>query len=482
MRYFQCQLEGLRWQVILSQYKASVNQNNERFMNYFSTSSVNETAFTVSQLNSEIQQLLEASLPWILVEGEISNLARPNSGHWYFSLKDSKAQIRCAMFRSKSASVKFNPKDGDLVRLRAKVTFYGPRGDCQLTVESMQLGGEGALQQAYERLKGQLQAEGLFDSSYKKSLPALPEKVAIITSPAGAVIRDIITTFKRRFPLTELTVIPSLVQGKDAAKNLTQQLLRIDASQHFDAIIIGRGGGSLEDLWSFNDETLVRAIFSANTPIVSAVGHETDFTLADFVADVRAATPTAAAELLSPDSYQLIQQLRQKQTILVNRFDRLLQQHQQRVDFLTQRMRHPSERIALQQDKLTTLRKQLEQAILRQLQQHHQSLSQTQQRLSYHSPEMTVSGYQQSIQALEERLQKALQQNLEAKSRTFANLVEKLNLVSPLNILSRGYAIPSKKDQVIKSIHHVQNGDNLSVRVEDGEIECQVLASKELSV
>ena len=449
-------------------------------MNYFATPSVNEKAFTVSRLNSEIQQLLEASLPWILVEGEISNLARPNSGHWYFSLKDSKAQIRCAMFKSKSMAVRFKAKDGDLVRLRAKVTFYGPRGDCQLTVESMELGGEGALQQAYELLKNQLRAEGLFDASYKKVLPALPERIAIITSPVGAAVRDMITTFKRRFPLTELTVIPSLVQGQDAAKNLTQQLLRIDASGHFDAIIIGRGGGSLEDLWSFNDEALARAIFNSDTPIISAVGHETDFTIADFAADVRAATPTAAAELLSPEKRQLIEAIQQKQTALLGSFERQLQQQQQRVDFLTQRMRHPRERIDIQKEKLSVLKRRLEQSILGKLQQQSIRLNHAKQRLNSYSPSSTIEQHKLNIGVMEQRLKQTLTKNLENKSMRFAGLVEKLNLVSPLNILSRGYAIPSHKGTVIKSIQQVKSGDSLSVRIEDGELECKVIDGKRL--
>ncbi len=230
-------------------------------MKNFTTSASQETAFSVSQLNRQIQQLLEASLPWILVEGEISNLAKPGSGHWYFSLKDDKAQIRCAMFKGKNSAVRFRPKDGDMVRLRARVTFYGPRGDCQLSVESMESAGEGALQQAFERLKTSLQLEGLFDAKHKKPLPTKPERVAIITSPIGAAVRDMIIAFRRRFPLTELTILPSLVQGQDAAKNILRQLQRADDSGHFDAIVLGRGGGSLEDLWSFNDEALARAVF-----------------------------------------------------------------------------------------------------------------------------------------------------------------------------------------------------------------------------
>jgi len=450
-------------------------------MNFFTTEKQNEVAFSVSQLNRQIQSLLEASLPWVLVEGEISNLARPGSGHWYFSLKDSKAQIRCAMFKNRANAVRFKPKDGDLVKLRAKVTFYGPRGDCQLTVESMESGGEGALQQAYERLKSQLDAEGLFKQEHKKSLPVTPERVAIITSPIGAAVRDMISVFKRRFPLTELTVIPSLVQGNGAAQNLTKQLLRMDTSGHFDAIIIGRGGGSLEDLYSFNDETLARAIFNAKTPIISAVGHEVDFTIADFVADVRAATPTAAAELLSPDSEQLIRQIQSQENSLALSFERQLQTQQQKLDHLIQRMRHPSERIQIQQDKLSQLEKRLIQGIQARLSNKKIQLEHSQARLSQSSPKQAITRKTQELEDYQRRLSLALKQNLEQKSQTFASLMEKLNLVSPLQILSRGYAIASNEDGVIKNIQQAKKGEKIKVRVEDGELNCEVISKKKSS-
>ena len=447
-------------------------------MNFFTAEKQNEVAFSVSQLNRQIQTLLEASLPWVLVEGEISNLARPGSGHWYFSLKDSKAQIRCAMFKNRNNAVRFQPKDGDLVKLRAKVTFYGPRGDCQLTVESMESGGEGALQQAYERLKAQLEAEGLFKQEHKKSLPTTPERVAIITSPIGAAVRDMISAFKRRFPLTELTVTPSLVQGQGAAQNLTKQLIRMDASDHFDAIIIGRGGGSLEDLYSFNDETLARTIFNAKTPIISAVGHEVDFTIADFVADVRAATPTAAAELLSPDSEHLIRQIQTLENRLSLSFERQLQTQQQKLDHLTQRMRHPSERIQIQQDKLSQLEKRMTQSLQGLLNKQRVKLEHADARLLNASPVQSIEQKHQQLENYQRRLSQALKQNLEQKSQAFASLVEKLNLVSPLQILSRGYAIASNEEGVVKSITQTKKGEMLKVRVEDGELSCQVTSKK----
>lgn len=447
-------------------------------MKKFTTSAPQETAFTVSQLNRQIQQLLEASLPWILVEGEISNLAKPGSGHWYFSLKDDKAQIRCAMFKGKNAAVRFKPKDGDMVRLRARVTFYGPRGDCQLSVESMESAGEGALQQAFERLKNNLQAEGLFAPEHKKPLSTKPERVAIITSPVGAAVRDMIIAFRRRFPLTELTILPSLVQGQDAAKNILRQLQRADGSGHFDAIILGRGGGSLEDLWSFNDETLARAIFAAQTPIVSAVGHETDFTIADFVADVRAATPTAAAELLSPDRNQLIRQIEQQEKQLVRRMSRILEQSQQQLDFMTKRIRHPKERIEQQQNQLEQLKRRLQQSMQRKILEQQTQTTNLAHRLERNSPTRRIDQDRQKLKDIDARLARALSNTLTNKQTAFARIVDKLNLVSPLNTLARGYAIASKDKQVIRSVKDVKNGDAISVRVQDGVISCDVTSSQ----
>ncbi|MEL0614859.1 exodeoxyribonuclease VII large subunit [Marinomonas arenicola] len=447
-------------------------------MKKFTTSPTQETAFTVSQLNRQIQQLLEASLPWILVEGEISNLAKPGSGHWYFSLKDDRAQIRCAMFKGKNSAVRFQPKDGDKVRLRARVTFYGPRGDCQLSVEGMESAGEGALQQAFERLKNSLQVEGLFAPEHKRTLPTQPERVAIITSPVGAAVRDMIIAFRRRFPLTELTILPSLVQGQDAAKNILKQLNRADDSGYFDAIILGRGGGSLEDLWSFNDEALARRIFQATTPIVSAVGHETDFTIADFVADVRAATPTAAAELLSPDKTQLIRQITQQESQLTRRMSRILEQSQQQLDFMIKRIRHPKERIDQQQNQLDQFKRRLQQSLERTIQQHKVKTQNLEHRLQKNTPARRIEQNQEKLRDIDARLALALNNTLTSKQTSFARLIDKLNLVSPLNTLSRGYAIASKDKQVIRSVNEIEKGDSIKVRVQDGEINCTVAATK----
>ena len=268
------------------------------------SASRDNNVLTVSQLNRLARGLLEDHFPAVTVQGEISNFAQPASGHWYLTLKDSAAQVRCAMFRNRNMFVRFKPKDGIQVTVKAKLSLYEGRGDYQLLLESMEDGGAGALRQAFEKLYQKLQAEGLFAAERKKPLPPMPSHIAVITSPTGAAVRDVISVFRRRFPATQLTIVPVSVQGQPAATEMIAALARVNARQgclaDVDTILLTRGGGSLEDLWCFNDEALARAIHASALPVVSAVGHEIDFTIADFVADVRAATPSAAAELLSP--------------------------------------------------------------------------------------------------------------------------------------------------------------------------------------
>src|SRR5690554_4257558 len=260
-----------------------------------------QPAFTVSQLNQRARQLLEISFASVRVEGEISNLARPSSGHWYFTLKDANAQVRCAMFRSRTALLKFQPKEGDKVEVRAKVSLYENRGDYQLIVDAMKPAGEGALLLAFQKLKERLQLEGLFNPEFKQPLPSQVQRVGIVTSATGAAVHDILTVLKRRDPSIEISIYPTQVQGQAATSQVVDAIERANRDNLVDVLIVGRGGGSLEDLWCFNEEAVARAIFSSRLPIISAVGHEVDFSIADFVADVRAATPSAAAELVSQD-------------------------------------------------------------------------------------------------------------------------------------------------------------------------------------
>ena len=282
---------------------------------------------TPSQLNTLARDLLEGAFPLVLVEGEIGNLSRPGSGHLYFTLKDARAQVRCALFKPKSQWLKFVPREGLKVLARGRLTLYEPRGDYQLVLDTMEEAGEGALRRAFDELKAKLAGEGLFDTGRKRALPAFVRRLAVLTSPSGAVIRDIVSVLRRRFPLLEVELLPVPVQGEGAAAQLRAMLQRADASGRYDAILLARGGGSLEDLWAFNDEALARAIAASNTPVVSAIGHETDFSLSDFAADLRAPTPSAAAELLVPDRAHLLARLDGLQRRLHGRHAQSMREH-----------------------------------------------------------------------------------------------------------------------------------------------------------
>ena len=300
-------------------------------------------AMSVSDLNRQVKRMLEVSYGQIWVSGEISGLSRPNSGHWYFSLKDSKAQIRCAMFRGFNQRVRFQPKEGDLILVRAKVSLYEGRGDYQLIVEGMEPAGLGQLQADFDALKLKLSLEGLFDETQKKQIPNIPDKVAVITSQSGAVIHDIISVTKRRFPELEIILLPVSVQGDKAAAEIAQAINFVNRHHIADTIIVGRGGGSLEDLWAFNEEIVARAIFASALPVISAVGHEVDFTIADLVADYRAPTPSAAAEKVTPDQFELMQQLDQQQRRLQYFMAMHLQNRADNLNNFRHRLKHPGE-------------------------------------------------------------------------------------------------------------------------------------------
>ncbi|MFT4812652.1 MAG: exodeoxyribonuclease VII large subunit, partial [Marinoscillum sp.] len=318
--------------------------------------------FTVSQLNQRAKQLLEITFSSVKVEGEISNLSRPSSGHWYFTLKDKGAQVRCAMFRSRTAQVKFQPKEGDQIVVRGKVSLYENRGDYQLIVDAMKPSGEGQLQQAFIQLKQKLGAEGLFATESKQALPSQIKRIAVITSPTGAAIHDILTVLKRRFPAIEVDIYPVQVQGKDAAQQIIWSINQANADARADVIIAGRGGGSIEDLWCFNDENLARTIFHSRLPIVSAVGHEVDFTIADFVADVRAPTPSAAAEMLSPDQQDYWQRLITLTSQLEKSIRQQLQNKQWQLQSAQRGLQHPGDKLTQYAQTLDMLELRLQQS------------------------------------------------------------------------------------------------------------------------
>ena len=346
---------------------------------------INRKVMTVSELNRFARNLLEQNFPLFWVSGEISNLTRAASGHWYFSLKDTGAQVRCVMFKGRNSYLDWTPKEGDKVEARATVTLYEARGEFQLTVEFLQRAGLGALFEAFEKLKGKLQAEGLFDAATKKPLPLHPKKIGIVTSPDAAALRDVLTTLRRRMPNIPVIIYPTPVQGKGAARTIADAIDQASERFECDVLIICRGGGSIEDLWSFNEESVARAIAACEIPTISGVGHETDFTICDFVADIRAATPTAAAELVTPSREAMLQGVNRLEMQLSRNMQFLLQQRQQMLDYLARRLVSPLQLIAQQKTHLVQMAYRLDTTFNRKLQvkQHHvQRLAQNLQHLN----------------------------------------------------------------------------------------------------
>jgi len=438
--------------------------------------------FTVSQLNQRAKQLLEITFNSVKVEGEVSNLSRPSSGHWYFTLKDKGAQVRCAMFRSRTAQVKFQPKEGDQIVVRGKVSLYENRGDYQLIVDAMKPAGEGQLQQAFIQLKQKLGAEGLFSPEHKQALPPQIKRIAVITSPTGAAIHDILTVLKRRFPAIEVDIYPVQVQGQDAAKQIIWSInqANLDAKNAVtgnaaDVIIVGRGGGSIEDLWCFNDENLAYTIFQSPLPIVSAVGHEVDFTIADFVADVRAATPSAAAELLSPDQQEYWQRINTLSARLENNIKQVINNRQWQLQSAQRGLQHPGDKLSQYAQTLDLLELRMQQSQKNTLNSLSQRLSKSQQRLQQQSPANKLQHIKNQLDYLGQRLTTGIKQTLASKSERLQQHALLLNAVSPLQTLGRGYAILQKDDgTVIRDSHDVKKGDLLAARIGQGQLELTV--------
>lgn len=425
---------------------------------------------TVSQLNGRARVLLEDVFSGIWVEGEISNLARPASGHIYFTLKDSNAQVRCALFRNNAARVRQALRDGLAVKVRGRVSLFEGRGDYQLILDTVEPAGDGALRLAFEALKEKLGAEGLFAAESKRALPAHPQRIGIISSPTGAVIRDIISVFRRRAPQVELNLIPTAVQGREAIAQIVRALQRADA-MGFDALILARGGGSLEDLWCFNEEAVARAIAACVTPIVSAVGHETDVSISDFVADVRAPTPSAAAELLAPDSSDLQRRLESLHRRLLLRIQNRLAHDRLRLDSLTRRLRHPGERLRQQAQRLDDLDMRLRRAFEQRLNQRRERLARLDTRLAAQHPGRTLALLKQRLDNLAERLPRAMREKLKDRRQQLQAQVQTLQVVSPLATLGRGYSILlDERGQAIRNAAQTHNGQRLKARLGEGEL------------
>ncbi|MBD4722706.1 exodeoxyribonuclease VII large subunit [Xanthomonas citri pv. citri] len=436
----------------------------------------NEQILTPSQLNSLARDLLEGGFPLVWVEAELSSVTRPASGHLYFTLKDARAQIRCAMFKPKSTWLKFQPREGLRVLARGRLTLYEARGDYQLVLDHMEEAGEGALRRAFDELRARLTAEGLFDAERKQALPAHVRRLAVITSPSGAAVRDVLSVLARRFPLLEVDLLPSLVQGDSAAAQITSLLQRADASGRYDVILITRGGGSLEDLWAFNDERLARAIAAAQTPVVSAVGHETDFSLSDFVADVRAPTPSVAAELLVPDQRELVARVRRAQARMTQLQQHALGNAMQRADRLALRLRaqSPQARLQLLHRRQEDAGRQLRARMMHVLERLQARVQRGQAQLQSHNPQRHLAGLQQRLRALHP--QAAMQRRLQHDQLQLRRIARSLEAVSPLATVARGYAIVTRpaNGSVVRSAAEVVTGERLRAQLADGSIEVRV--------
>jgi exodeoxyribonuclease VII large subunit len=438
------------------------------------------TPFSVSQLNRQVKRVLEGHFDFIWIEGELSNLAQPGSGHWYFTLKDDKSQVRCAMFSNRNQRLRLIPRNGQQVLVRARVSLYEGRGEYQLIVEHIEDAGAGALQQQFEVLKEKLALEGLFDPAIKQALPAFPRQIALITSPTGAAVRDLLTVFGRRFPALALSVLPVPVQGPAAAPAIAAALALANHSGRFDAVVLARGGGSMEDLWAFNEEVVARAIGASEIPVLSAIGHETDFTIADFVADQRAATPSAAAELLSPDQYELRQKLANARYQLARALSQQVRTYTERLAGLRRHLRHPGERIREQAQRIDDYELRLRRGILHHVESKRHSLTSGRARLHARSPQPQLNAKHMQLSGLYQRVTQATQQRLHNSQRGFITLAAKLDSLSPLATLQRGYAIVSDEGgSIVTNAASVNEGDLLTTRFARGSLRSQVIDKDE---
>ena len=436
-----------------------------------------EEIFTVSRLNRDVRFILEGSFPMLWVEGEISNFAAPSSGHWYFSLKDATAQVRCAMFKPYNRKLGFMPKDGMHVMLKARVSLYEGRGEFQLIAEHMEEIGEGQLRKAFDALKKRLQEAGLFDAAHKKMLPLMPKAIGVITSPTGAAVRDILSVLKRRFPCVPVIIYPTLVQGDMAAPQIVNALKIANQHNECEVLILARGGGSLEDLWPFNEVVVALAIFQSKLPIISGLGHEVDFTIADFVADVRAPTPSAAAELVTPDRDELLASLEYQQQRLTRHWREKFRQLQQSLDWTSKHLQqqHPKRRLAEQRQNLdvaeTTLVRLQQLQITKQL----SNLKTLSAHLHGLTPSHQVRELRNQLTLGFQRLSNTLTLQLQRKQKELGNVAATLDALSPLATLKRGYAIATQNQRVLRRANEVKAGDQIDVRLLEGSLTCTVI-------
>ncbi|HEY4297230.1 MAG TPA: exodeoxyribonuclease VII large subunit [Paraburkholderia sp.] len=422
----------------------------------------------VSALNRAIGSMLERSFPLVWVAGEVSNFTRAASGHWYFSIKDAQAQMRCVMFRGRAQYAEFTPREGDRIEVRALVTMYEPRGELQLNVEAVRRTGQGRLYEAFLRLKAQLEAEGLFAAERKRALPAHPRAIGIVTSLQAAALRDVLTTLARRAPHIPVIVYPAPVQGVGVSSKLAAMVEAAGARREVDVLIVCRGGGSIEDLWAFNEEVLARAIAESAIPVVSGVGHETDFTIADFAADVRAPTPTGAAELVSPQRVLLLRELDHRHATLARGFGRMMERRAQQLDWLARRLVSPAERLARQRTHLQQLSVRLASAGARPVRDARARFSLLQMRWQRWRPDLAA--HQAKLGNLTQRLQAALLRQHERQVARVDTLAARLEVLSPQRTLERGYAamIDAQSGRAVRAPASLKPGRRLTVHLAEG--------------
>jgi exodeoxyribonuclease VII large subunit len=437
------------------------------------TAYVAPPVLTVTALNQQVARLLERSFPLVWIGGEISNFTRASSGHWYFTLKDDAAQVRAVMFRSRAQFAGFNPREGDKVEVRALVTLYGARGDYQINVEAIRRAGVGALYEAFLRLKEKLSAQGLFDQDRKRALPLFTRSIGIVTSPQAAALRDVLTALRRRAPHVRIVLYPAPVQGQFAADKIAEAIMTASRRAEVDVLLVCRGGGSIEDLWSFNEEVVARAIAACSIPVISGVGHETDFTIADFAADMRAATPTAAAELAATPHADWIGSLEADATDLRRAMRRTLSEASQGLDNLSRRLQSPSSQIANQRYRVATLAAALTHAVRTPVNRHGMQLAQLQQRWSRHRPDLRA--LQARIASEQRHLGASFASQLTARRHALAGLAAQLEMLNPQRTLERGYAIVrDAKGRVVRSPSQIKVHETLSLRLAEGSAEVGV--------
>jgi len=435
------------------------------------------TVYSVSELNRTIRGLLESQFPLLWIEGEISNLAEPASGHIYFTLKDSKAQVRCAMFKGRKQLLRFKPQNGQQILIRAKVGLYEARGEFQLVAEHMEEAGDGALRREFEELKTRLAKEGLFDESLKQPIPELPKCIAVITSGTGAAIRDVLSVLGRRFPSIPIQVYPVAVQGEKAAPEISKALYRASKSKTCDVILLVRGGGSLEDLWAFNEEQVARAIVLCDVPVISGVGHEVDVTIADFTADHRAATPSAAAELVSPNQQTYLHKLQSFQRQLIRIMQTELGRLNEQSKWLQTRLKtqHPSSQLMQQSQQLDDLTSNLQSAFEVIINEKRHDLKYNIQSLLNNRPDQFIDYQKIQLEDLTSRLVYSSELNIENKKSQLANLSRTMQAVSPLNTLSRGYSITRDKNgETVTNARQLRKGDKIISEFNKGKVTSRV--------